>query len=156
MRMSIDVLGDKLVERQLLRMGSNAVNARQPLGEIQEKIRYASERQFATQGRFAGGSWRKLKPATVAYKRRHRLDPRIEHATLRLRRSMTSKRGREAIRVVTRDELQYGTRVPYARAQHKGSPRTNLPARPLVRLTEFHKRDMVKIIQRHVMSGWKT
>lgn len=156
MKFGIQIFGDDVINRELVRMGGRAVNARKPFREVSSRLADIERRVFDSQGRYGGGSWRRLAPATVRRKRLRRLDRRIEHATRRLRKSMIRKQhGGDAIRRVTKDSLEFGTRVKYARKQHKGYAPQNLPPRPLIKLTEHDKRDAVKKIQEHVVGSWR-
>src|SRR5205807_5567870 len=89
---------------------------------------------YTTLFRSQGGSdrWAPLAASTVAYKARHGLDPRILHATLRLRKSLTTFDGEDHIFEITEDEMMVGSRTPYGIFHQSRRPRTRLPRRPPV------------------------
>jgi len=150
MRISIDVFGDKEVERTLVRFGERANNMRPAFEDLHKRFLQMNKRQFNTQGASGSGGWKALKPATVAFKERNGLDPRIMHASGRLRSSLTGS-GQGAIKRVTNDEVFFGTSVEYAGPHQKPKSGNPLPRRKVIEFTETEKREWTKVIQRQIV-----
>lgn len=150
MRLELEAFGETQFSREILRVGQNAGNMRPAFDEVHDLLRKTSSEQFSSQGRYSGG-WTPLAPATVAYKARNGLDPRILHATLRLRNSLTQKNARDHVYRATADEMFAGSRVPYGVHHQFGTER--MPRRRPVELTEIVKQKILKILQAHLVSG---
>lgn len=131
MIIDIQIFGEKKAAARLVRLGSH-VSDISPVGSlIGDVFRNAADKTFSSQGRRGGGSWKRLAPETIRRKARLGLDPRIEHATLLLRNSLTQKGHPQQVLTVHRDGIDFGSSVKYARNQDRGS---NVPKRPLVKL----------------------
>lgn len=117
---------------------------------IHDQFLAIERRQFSTQGRFSGG-WRPLKSSTIIGKERAGLDPRILHATLRLRRSLTQRQDADHVYETTSDSMRITTRVPYAAFHQRGTRR--MAQRRPVELTETHRRQWVQTLQRYLTTG---
>lgn len=152
-RLSVEVFGDKQLERSLHRFADRADDLRTPFREIQDMFRGVASKQFTSQGRYGSGGWRPIAPATVAAKMKAGLDPRILHATHRLRRSLTTRRHPDHISTIRRDTMEFGSSVPYGVHHQHGAPRANLPKRPPFELRKNDRRSAVKILQRHLVEG---
>lgn len=107
------------------------------------------KKQFATEGAAYSGSWAPLAPSTVRHKARRGLDPRILHATLRMMRSFTATTHADHVYRASADEMFVGSRVPYARYHQLGTRR--MPRRRPFELDEAVRRNIVKILQAHLM-----
>lgn len=105
--------------------------------------------QFSSEGsRGASGKWAAL---SLAYKRFKEVafpGQSILQADGDLFESLTSPEAFGAVIRPEANELTLGTTIPYALAHHRGAPGRNLPARPVISLTEDDKRRMQKEIQR--------
>jgi phage gpG-like protein len=145
---SIEVFGDKQVERELLRI-AKAPDMRRIAPRLGEYLQSVERSQFDSEGRTGSGGWAPLKPRTVATKAARGLDPRILRATNRLRKSLTNKTSPDAIFEFDADSMFFGTRVPYAAFHQTGTRR--MPARKPVELSERSRRKVVKIIQAVIM-----
>ncbi|MCA1782240.1 MAG: phage virion morphogenesis protein [Intrasporangiaceae bacterium] len=150
-RLDIEVFGDKQTSRELLRFSERPGFMRPVFWTIADEFRSIEKRQFDSQGASSRG-WRPLKPATVRAKARAGLDPRILHATLRLRRSLT-QRGRDHIRRFSKDEMFVGSKVPYGVHHQFGAPAANLPRRRPVDLSESDRKDFVRRMQLWILKG---
>ena len=156
MRVEIELLGDKQFARQLLRLNDQAQDMKPALLEIEEDFYQHQTQRFNTRG---FGEWRPLKPETIARKIAAGLDRRVLHASLRLRRSLTSRGAPGQDRLVTNDELRIGSDVrsetgyPYPLVHKHGTRDGRVPARPPIKLTDDRKRRWVKILQAHLMRG---
>ena len=159
-RFSIDIDGDRDFARYLLGVEQDTRNARPALTKIGRDMRRYERELFDSQGASGGMPWAPDKPATLAAKsqlrtvagasRRRRLDPRVNHATRRLRKSLTTG-GPGAIRRSTRDSLTFGTSVSYAKYAQRGTKYA--PARPVLRFTKPQKKAMRQTILRWILDG---
>jgi phage gpG-like protein len=146
---SVEVFGDKIVERELLRFSHAAENMRPAGQEFMDYMRGIEREQFNTQGASGSGGWAPLKPATVAQKARRGHDPRILRATGALFGSLTSRGGPNHLEKISANEWFYGTSDPKAKFHQKGTRR--MPRRPVIEFSERNRRDVVKIVQRHLI-----
>lgn len=151
MRVDIEILGEKVVERRLLRFGERAVAAEPAMAAIGEMILKSETRQFDTEGASGGTPWQDLAPSTVATKARHAGAYRILQETGVLFDSLTSKGATGNIFEVGPDHLRLGTDVPYATFHQTGTSR--MPARPPVKLNELDRQGAVKLLQRWLVHG---
>jgi phage gpG-like protein len=148
--MTIEILGDKRAEFMLVSMGRRAADVGPALeSSVADLLRNIAGATFDSQGRRGGGSWARLKPATLRRKARMGQDPRIEHATGALRNSLT----KDAVIDTTRNSLSFGSNLPYAHAQSAGDPSHNLPARPLIKLTPYDRRRISGILLDYIVTG---
>jgi phage gpG-like protein len=151
-RLELDVFGDKQVARELLRLGDRAADARPAWNAIIDRLLLLEREQFDSEGGRASGGWKPLAPSTVADKARRDLDPRILHATGRLRDSLTRRTGGDAVRESHPNEMRFGTDVPYARYHQQGTGR--MPRRREIELTETDRHQMfVQVLQRFLVTG---
>lgn len=146
MRLELEVLGEQLVNRQLVRFGEHAGDARPALRSIASFMRLTELQRFDRQG----PGWARLKPATVERKVRAGLDPRILRATEEMRQSLVG-RGTGHVEEVTAASLRFGTTVPYAKFHQTGTSR--MPQRRVVDFTEAQKREITKRLQRWIVTG---
>lgn len=153
MRLDLEAFGEVQFSRELLRIRDNARDMKPAFDDIHNVMVGASARQFSTQGGYSGG-WKPLAASTRAHKSRAGLDPRILHATLRLRNSLTQTSHPDHVYESSSDEMFVGSRVPYGKFHQKG----NEPIMPRRRPVDFSsgggprvKNDIVKILQRHLM-----
>lgn len=153
MRITLEAFGEVQFSRELLRVAEAAEDMRPAFDTIHEMFINVEKLQFSTQGKSASGGWAPLAPATVAYKAAHKLDPRILHATLRLRDSLTKESHPDHIYRADADEMFVGSRVEYGVHHQFGAPRANLPRRRPVEFTENFRNNIVKTLQRHVLGG---
>lgn len=150
MQLRIEAFGDNILARDILRIKDRAMDMRPAFEVIHEDFKKVEDWQFSTQG--GTHRWKPLAPSTVAYKAAAGLDPRILHATLRLRKSLTED-GEDHVHMMTHDELVMGSKVPYGIYHQSRRPRKRLPRRPPVDLSETAKRRWVKVLQRYLMTG---
>lgn len=153
MRFTFDVVGDKLVEREILRVGLHAKDARPAFESIADYMMAETRQQFSSEGRHASGGWKPLKAATLRAKARRGLDPRILHARGALERSLTSRGDPAQILQIRPQELVFGSRLAYAAAHQRPKPTSRLPQRRPLQFTEQAKRHIVKVLQRWLVTG---
>ena len=149
MRLDLEAFGDVQFSREILRVGDNAGDMRPAFDKVDESVRRFGKRQFGSQGNAYSGGWAPLAASTVRYKASRRLDPRILHATLRLRRSFTLGSSPDHVYRSSADEMFTGSKVPYARYHQLGTQR--MPRRRPFQLDEAARREILKILQRHLV-----
>ena len=147
MRVYFQAINTKVVETKFAMMGNNAVNAKPALEKVADYMMEVMAKNFQSQGRRGGGSWKRISPGWRARKVRMGLDPRIGHATLALRKSMTKRDAPEQILSVGRTRVTLGSKLPYAKVQQRN--------RPYVYTLAEDRAEMVSIIRRHVLSAWR-
>lgn len=155
MRFSVDFnwQGIKRIQGELLRTGARADNAEPAFEAIGDLIMDIEEEQFNTQGARTGRRWAAIKPETIARKLRKGQDPRILHATLRLRESLTNASHPDQIFQVFNNTLLFGSRVHYGEIhQNRGLGRGRKRRRP-IDFTLKDRRDVVRVMQRWIIRG---
>lgn len=150
MKVDFEVFGDQQLSRELVRWGDRADDLSPAFEAFADGVVAIERKQFGSQGRYASGGWARLQPTTLAAKAAAGLDPRILHATLRLRKSLTSKSHADHVRDIGRDEVFVGTSVPYARYHQQGR---GVKRRRPVELTARDRRNAVKTIQLWLARG---
>lgn len=128
-RISITVTGEEKVARRIMRVGDRGYDMRPVLELISDDWDRIADDQFETEGRRGGRRWHGLSDARIKQKAAKNLDPRILHATLVLRRSMTKRGAKGSIRRIGPHDLLRGTSIFYAQYHHEGTAR--LPIRPI-------------------------
>ena len=100
--------------------------------------------------RFDEQPWAPLADSTVESKSAAGLDPRILHATLALRESLTT--GADGSFTVVNDNgLWFGTSIDYAKFHQKGTSR--MPQRKVIEFNVANRRSFTREIQRYVARG---
>lgn len=155
MRILFDVAGEKLVNRRILRVGERAVDATEAFVAIGELMMSETGIQFATEGTHASGGWKHLKPATIAAKQRDEMRTEILRRTDDLLHSLTVKGDTNMVFEAHPTELIFGSKLPYALVHQNPRP-TNphkTPKRPPLAFTNPTRVEIVKILQRFLMTG---
>jgi phage gpG-like protein len=148
LRLSLDVAGEKIIDRTLAGIGDQAEDLRPAFEAIGDVFLAAERRQFTSEGAFGSGGWAPLSQPYATWKARHYPGKPILRRTDDLWRSLTTG---PAVRVIKPQYLALGTDVEYAKYHQKGKP--PLPRRRPVELPESTRREMVKILQRWVVTG---
>lgn len=151
MKLVFSVAGDKQIERELLRWGDRALDARPAFDAIGDLFVEETKEQFDTEGKHASGGWRPLKPATLASKRRRQMRLEILQETGALVDSLTQRGDQNMIFQAGPTFLRFGTKLPYAAFHQRGNDR--LPRRRPLEFTEATRRTAVKILQRFIVEG---
>lgn len=143
MQVTVQAQGIDVMRRALLRMGDRAVDVEPVLvGPILDSLLESNARRFDSAG---DGEWPDASDAWLARKAALGLDPRTEHATLELRRSLTERGGNNAYRA------DGGTLQVWSTSEHAqwAAKRGN----QLVKPTEVEKRAWVRAVQVHIVSN---
>lgn len=153
MKIEIAGFGEKQMSRRILRVSQYADNTLPIIEAIHRDFLEYEKELFNTEGKSARAGWKPLKPATIKAKAAAGLDPRILHATLTLRRSLTEESDENAVFRASNDGAFMGSSVPYGIYHQSTRPRTKLPRRPPIKLTEAVKIAWIKKVQRYLMTG---
>ena len=149
MQLLVEVDGDQQLARQLARWSDRVQDVRPAFDTIATEIARWETGQFASQGRRASGGWAPLSPRYRAWKERHYPGKNILERTGRLRESLTQRPfGVERINAQT---MEVGTGVPYSRFHQQGTGR--MPRRRPLELTDQDRGELVKILQRFIVTG---
>lgn len=151
MRLVLDIAGDKQVERELLRVAGDVGDVSPALNRIVDLWIDETGQQFDTQGFHGSGGWAPLTPGYAAEKAKRFPGRGILHRTFALQQSLTDRGDPNMIVQIGRDELAWGTKVPYATFHQLGTRR--MPRRRPVELTERARQQTVRILQRFIITG---
>ena len=151
---SLDIAGDKQLQRGLSRFGEDVKDLREPFREIVKDFHEIERKQFDSEGGYGSGGWKALAPSTLKQKERAGFPTTIMVRTGKLKESLISKTG-DTVEEVRPLELRVGTEVSYAIYHQSTTPRTKLPRRPLIDLTEADKKRWMKIFQRYLVKEMK-
>lgn len=109
----------------------------------------------------ATGKSGKWKPLSAAYEKRKvakygtfALLAGIEVASEALYKSLTRKTG-DSVKEIEPLNAKFGTTLPYAKAQHFGVSSKNLPARPLIDLSDEQLKEMKKEMRKEIVGEIK-
>jgi phage gpG-like protein len=142
---TIEVWGDKIVARKLLRFAERAENMSPVWDEVEDQLKVAFERNFRNQG----PGWAPLKPSTI----RSRIAQGYPPGPI-LTRSGDYRRAMTTGLTTHKNPGELIVMAPAVPGKfHQFGTRTPMAARPL-RLTERDKRDIIKTIQRGLIEGY--
>lgn len=144
MRLKVEAVGQRVVERQLLAMADRTGDATDAMQGIIDGLYESARKQFDTQGAYGGTPWPPSAPSTVERKAAAGLDQRILHANLDLRDSLTTPGG-ENVAIANRDGVIFDTTVDHAKYLKARYTMINPP--------EVERRQWVKIVQRWIIEG---
>lgn len=153
MRVTIESYGESIVNRELVRFGRNTADLTDAMRDVGTIMREASEAQFRSEGGYASGGWPPLSDSRIAYKARHDLAPEILRATDTLMNSLTRKFDPLHVEHASADSLRFGSLVRYGIYHQSSRPRTKIPFRPPIALTELDKRRIVRTLQESILEG---
>lgn len=146
-RIHLRAYGFRNYERKLFQVAENVDRPQKSFRHVADYLRHVLDQRFESQGRRGGGSWKKISHRWRERKVQLGLDPRILHATLRLRRSLTQRQHADQIVTTTRRELVFGTIVPYAAKQDR--------TRPFMKLTPYDRRQLAQTITSEFVSPFR-
>lgn len=144
MRLQIDALGERVVSRELLRMGGRAIDVSPAMDDVADILRRSMVAQFNTEGRHGGVPWRPPGEAWTRRKAELGLDTRTEQATLSMRESLTNEGG-DHVAIPSRGGLDFGSTNPHIGYALKRGQK-------LVQPTERERREIVRTVQRYVVA----
>jgi len=150
-RFRLEIAGEVQMDRGIARFADGVTDYR-PIWAMVEDDFYALEkRQFESEGAEGGDSWQPLSPAYAEWKEAHYPGMPILERTGNLQQSLTNPADPDAVCIEERKALTVGTRVPYAIYHQSLEPRTVLPRRPEIMLTEGFKRTVMHHVQQYLM-----
>lgn len=144
MRLRVDAVGLRVLERELLAMSGRVQDASPAMDAVIEGLYESARQQFDSQGSYGGKPWPDDADTTVERKAREGLDPRVLHATLDLRRSLTEPGG-DNVAIASRDGVVFDTSVPYARFLKRRYT--------IIMPPERERREWVKVVQKWIIDG---
>jgi phage gpG-like protein len=147
-RVTLEVFGDKVLSREFLRTGDNADDLTPAWRRVIPYLHSTVADQFASEGGEMSGGWAPLAPSTLARK----TGPSILVESGALEESLTGM-APGAIRDVSKDELAFGSSVPYGIHHQRGTSR--MPARKVLQFggRSRHGREVMRIIQAHIFGS---
>jgi hypothetical protein len=143
----IKAMGVREVETKFERMGLAAINAEDAMATIGWYLMQIEKQMFNSQGRRGGGSWMSDSPEWLARKSEAGLDPRINHATLALRESVTELDAPGQVLEISPNSLIFGSDLPYAAVSQRN--------RPFVRLLPLDREQIRNIVRDHLINAWR-
>lgn len=141
MRITIAIGNETQFDREISRFSNGVSDFRVVAPSILTALRSIVADQFASQGR---GLWRPLSKRYAAQKARKYPGKTILRRTDRMYDSLV-KRTASSIVSINKNELTYGTSVPYASFHQAGTKK--MPARKIIALTEADNDRIVKAVQ---------
>lgn len=152
-RVSVQVLGNELVERRLIATGDRGADVAPVWPAVLSYMYSMIEGQFESQGSEGGQPWKPISDRWSDYKARHGLRPEILRATDDMYESLTLPRHPEQIAETFWDKLIFGSRVEYFAAHQEGDP-GNVPPRPMVVFQQHNVNIVSRQILDYVLSAW--
>jgi len=149
------MFGDKIVSTKLKRSAQAAGNIQPALNQVAGYLMQKTAAQFDSQGRRGGGSWRKLSPKWLKFKAAHGFDTRILRMEGTLQRSVTRRKSKGQILVITPNSITFGTKLPHAAVHQFGYPPGRMPKRQFLVATPGDRDAMRNILRGHIMAHWE-
>ncbi|RIJ76611.1 hypothetical protein D1871_11095 [Nakamurella silvestris] len=145
MQFTINVGGEQVIDRTLLRFVERLESAQPAFERIGDQFAQAEMANFLTQG----GGWAPLSPGYAAYKAARFPGRPILVRTGEMRDSLTHRPF--GIDTVGDTRAEFGTADPKAKYHQHGT--SKMPARPPVKVSEGNRNEMAKTLQRYLMTG---
>lgn len=143
----VRALGIKQVNTKFERMGYAAVHAEPAMESVATLMMRIFAQIFNSQGRRGGGSWRRDTMEWLERKQRLGLDPRINHASQALRRSLTERGAEHQTLEITPFSVDLGTDLEYAAAVNR--------VRPFVKFGQRDRLEMRAVVRDYLMAAFK-
>ena len=146
-RLKVEVLGEAAFNAALIGVTERVEDMRPVWETVTPLVFGFFTEQFDSEGAAgSSGKWQKLTAKYDEVKRRRWGEKKILEASGALRAAMTGKTENTLIDI-TRNEAGWGTSLKYAYYHQRGSPKTNLPRRPIVALSDGQTRRLAKGVQ---------
>ncbi len=147
----MDIAGEAQLDRGIGRF-ADGVSDYRPIWPVIEDDFYAEEKaQFASEGAEGGERWQELSLEYAGWKEAHYPGQPIMQRTGDLERSLTSGNDPNAVKIEERKTLTLGSRVPYGIYHQSLDPRSVLPRRPLIQLTNAFKAGTMRNLQAYLV-----
>ncbi|WP_026912350.1 hypothetical protein [Patulibacter minatonensis] len=144
LRFTIDVGGDRIVDRTLSRLAGAVEDWTDAWPDIEDALTHEAAKQFDSQGEYGSNGWKRLSDSWLAYKESHDLDTRIGRATGAMANSLCIKGAHQGIRETAPGMFLFGSTVPYLPHFTK--------LRPVMQLPESGRREVQRRLQKFAMS----
>jgi len=148
---NIEVFGEMIISRRLMRLGERAVDAAPAFEEIATLFYDSGKLQFSSQGAWASNGWAPDKQATVTAKIAQGFSALTLQKTGAMMQSLTSSEATYSRKKIGPDFVELESTVPYGKFHQFGT--SKMPMRKPVELNEATKNTMVKLLQRWVLGG---
>jgi phage virion morphogenesis protein len=148
---NVKVYGVEEVEAMLSRGMAAAEHFEPAMHRIALDIMDVMDKNFESQGRRGGGSWRQLTARWLEWKMEAGYDPRILHMTGALRRSMSIYEDENQEINIDDNSVEVRSTLPYAAAHQFGTNR--IPARPYLEFVEGDPRRWASQCERYLISA---
>jgi len=145
---TLEAFGIKEAITRFERMGVAAFAAEPAMEAILRRLMRIIGQTFESEGRRGGGSWKQDTEEWLLRKQRDNLDPRIGHATLALRNSVSVWGAEHQIRDVGPQHAKLGSNLEYADTSQRH--------RPFIKLTKADKAEMRVIVRDYLITAWRT
>ena len=138
----------------LKRVGESTTDLTNAFKAVQKTFLDLEAQNFDNENaRGRSGRWKPLSPsyekAKIARFGTFALLAGVERATDKLYKSLTGKTS-DSVERIDKQEAVFGTTVPYAKAQHYGSQKQNLPSRPLIDFSDEQLKEIGKVIRKEI------
>lgn len=134
----ISVVVNDVEARELLQELAERTKNLKPVFEkdVLELLFLYFDRRFSSGGRYGGGSWARLRPATIELREKMQKPARagidaILMNTLALRSSLTQRGAPYQVLKITESSMEFGTDAPGAKYQQEGWVLRNVYNRPV-------------------------
>jgi len=151
---TLEVGGEVQLKRKLSRFGSSFKNIKPLLRDIAKDFKSIEAKQFKSQGSYGSGGWERLSFSYAKWKSKNYPGKPILQRSGRLMSSLTGF-GSDYIERMTNSNIELGTMTPYAIYHQSVMPRTKLPRRPVIELTESDKKRWMKMAQSYAVASAK-
>jgi hypothetical protein len=156
LKIEMITLGEKQVNRRLMRWSARAGNVLPAWGVIAEYLMRVETRQFQTEGQSSGHPWAQLSDATRLSKERKGLRPEILRARDKLFNALTVPGDQNQKIIMTKTSMVFGVKgevAQYGEALMKQIPADGSRPRKPVDLTEGNRRACIKMVQLWITRG---
>ncbi len=150
-RFRLEVDGEVLLDRGIARFSEGVGDFRPVWPSIADEFHEQVRDQFKTEGEEGGQRWQELSAEYAGWKEAHFPGKPILQRTGDLEKSLTSAKDPNAVYVAARKTLTLGSKVPYGIYHQSPKPRTVLPRRPMIVLTERFKRHATREMQAYLV-----
>jgi phage gpG-like protein len=150
-RFQLNIAGEVQLDRGIGRF-ADGVGDYTPIWPVIQDDFYAEEKaQFASEGAEGGEPWAPLSAQYAGWKELHYPGKPILQRTGALESSLTSASDPNAVHIQGRKALTLGTKLPYAIYHQSIDPRTQLPRRAPINLSEAFKRGVTRHLQTYLV-----
>lgn len=148
-RMVID--GEVQMDRGIARFADGVTDYRPVWPVIADEFYAEVAGQFESEGAQGGRKWAPLSPAYAKWKEARYPGRPILERTGDLKRSLTSEKDPNAVRVEQRKGLMLGSKIPYGVYHQSPRPRGRLPRRAPILLSARFKREAMRHMQAYLV-----